>query len=536
MKTLYKITFAILAGMLIWSCAEDDTTPVAKLNAPPELSSTTASPVLVTAANADSDALELTWTPTDYNFKAGGVLYTVQIAQAGNNFANPYVLGTTGELAMSVTGTELNTALAAIGILPNENGAFEVRVISSLHAEVANGTSNVLSFNGTPTNFAAPAYPYFFVADGYPNYNWMDVAMIGSPLDNSIFEGYANFTEAGTFKLVSGADPSVVYGEGGGGAASTSGGDITIPAAGYYRIRLDLLSMMYEVIPAEWGLIGSATPGGWGADTDMNYDTDLKVWKLGVNLQGGGEIKFRANDDWALNYGDNGLDGSLEEGGGNIPIVDDGFYSVTLDLESTPGIYTYTLEFLGASPEDFLHLPGSHQGWDPSTAPTLLSPFNDGNYFGYQYFPAGTEFKFTDNPDWSVNWGDDGADGTLESGGSNISVADAGYYQIKVNLNSGTYTMLKTTWGLIGSATPDQWNSDQDMTYNQGTDTWSITLPLTADEIKFRANDDWTLNYGDNGPDGILEEGGANIAIASAGTYTVTLDLSDDNGYTYSVN
>ena len=99
---------------------------------------------------------------------------------------------------------------------------------------------------------------------------------------------------------------------------------------------------------------------------------------------------------------------------------------------------------------------------------------------------------------------------------------------------SKTYTSLKTSWGLIGSATPNLWDSDQDMTYDGATKVWSITLNLTAGDIKFRANDGWDLNYGDTGPDGKLEEGGADIAIESAGNYTITLDLSGAI-YTYTV-
>jgi hypothetical protein len=57
---------------------------------------------------------------------------------------------------------------------------------------------------------------------------------------------------------------------------------------------------------------------------------------------------------------------------------------------------------------------------------------------------------------------------------------------------------------------------------------------LTANFIKFRANDAWDLNYGDTGADGSLEAGGDNIPIEEAGTYEITLDLSS-YPYTYSL-
>jgi hypothetical protein len=183
-----------------------------------------------------------------------------------------------------------------------------------------------------------------------------------------------------------------------------------------------------------------------------------------------------------------------------------------------------------------LYVPGSYQGWDPANTTTVLaSVLNDGNFEGYLYFAdANTEFKFCVNPDWSVNYGDDGADGTLEPNGANIVAAEPGYYKINVNLNDLTYTFTKTEWGLIGSATAGGWDSDENLTYDAATGLWTLTTDLSAGEVKFRANDDWGINLGDDGADGILEYNGANIPIAQSGTYTITLKLGIPD-YTYTI-
>ncbi|UBM62827.1 RagB/SusD family nutrient uptake outer membrane protein [Candidatus Sulfidibacterium hydrothermale] len=184
-----------------------------------------------------------------------------------------------------------------------------------------------------------------------------------------------------------------------------------------------------------------------------------------------------------------------------------------------------------------LHVPGSYQGWDPGNDSTVVASVNsDGNYEGYLYFKdAGTEFKFVQGTTWTdPNWGDDGADGTLDPGGANIKVADAGYYKIDVDMNNLTYTAVKTTWGVIGDATPGGWTTDQDMTFDPSTGTWSVTVDLVKGSLKFRANHDWTINYGDNGADGILDAGGDNIQIPEAGTYVITLKLGVPD-YTYSI-
>ncbi len=199
---------------------------------------------------------------------------------------------------------------------------------------------------------------------------------------------------------------------------------------------------------------------------------------------------------------------------------------------------TFAINGHGRSLNDYplLYVPGSYQGWAPENDSTVLASVNsDGNYEGYLYFAdAGTQFKFTPQPDWSYDWGDNDADGSLDVGGANIEVADAGYYKINVDTNAYTYTVELTDWGVIGDATADGWDADQNMTFDPETGMWSAVLDLTAGFIKFRANDDWGINYGDNGVDGILEQDGENIAIAEAGTYLVTLKLGAPD-YTYSL-
>jgi len=51
-----------------------------------------------------------------------------------------------------------------------------------------------------------------------------------------------------------------------------------------------------------------------------------------------------------------------------------------------------------------------------------------------------------------------------------------------------------------------------------------ITTDLVVGEIKFRANDAWDLALG--GTVDALTTTGGNLAIAAAGNYTITLDLS----------
>ncbi len=174
-----------------------------------------------------------------------------------------------------------------------------------------------------------------------------------------------------------------------------------------------------------------------------------------------------------------------------------------------------------------LQVPGAYQGWSPQDNNTVIfSKLSDKKYEGYIYFKdANNEFKYTVGPDWGENYGDDAADGTLDRNGANIKSGDIGMYKLNVNLNNLTHSFTQTAWGVIGSATPGGWDNDTNMEYDATSRLLVATINLSAGDIKFRANDAWTLNMGDNGANGSAEYDGANIVIAAAGNYTITLDL-----------
>jgi hypothetical protein len=94
---------------------------------------------------------------------------------------------------------------------------------------------------------------------------------------------------------------------------------------------------------SDWGLVGSATPNSWdGPDTQL-AEISANVYQGYINFVDG-EMKFRFNNDWSLNYG---LDSSsenpaaLSEGGGNIA-VEAGTYKITLDLNT----FTYSMDLI----------------------------------------------------------------------------------------------------------------------------------------------------------------------------------------------
>lgn len=145
------------------------------------------------------------------------------------------------------------------------------------------------------------------------------------------------------------------------------------------------------------------------------------------------------------------------------------------------------------------------------------------------YLTGGKQVKFRANDDWVDNWG--GTDfpaGTATLNGSDLTVAESGYYKVTFNDITAEYNFelleapVYATIGLLGDATPGGWETDGDLTQD-ATDPhlWTGTFTLTDGEVKFRGEDDWVDSWGNTTfPSGYGIPGGPNIPV-TAGTYFV---------------
>ena len=185
-----------------------------------------------------------------------------------------------------------------------------------------------------------------------------------------------------------------------------------------------------------------------------------------------------------------------------------------------------------------LYVPGAYQGWIGTDTDASLTANVAGSriFEGHIYFPEdNSPFFFIPNPSstFAQRLGDNGGDGTLEPNGDTIRVPSEGLYFIRVDRNNNTYVMERREWGIAGDATPGGWDVDQDMTWNPETEAMEIAIDLTAGEFKFRANDAWTVNLGDDNGDAILTYDGENIAV-NGGSYLIRLYI-DKPDYTYEI-
>lgn len=187
----------------------------------------------------------------------------------------------------------------------------------------------------------------------------------------------------------------------------------------------------------------------------------------------------------------------------------------------------------------YIYVPGGYQGWDPGTAPALVSVEDNDVYEGIVSFVGAEslEFKFTAERSWDLNYGSGAEPGTLSTDNApNLSVPTADTYLLVVDLNNLTWSAERTSWGIIGSATTGGWDTDTDLVYDTEEGVWKITTDLAAGELKFRLNDDWGTNLGDDDTsDNLLDPDGANIPIASAGTYEIILDMREEGKPVYSI-
>lgn len=190
-----------------------------------------------------------------------------------------------------------------------------------------------------------------------------------------------------------------------------------------------------------------------------------------------------------------------------------------------------------------LNIAGNYQGWDPPTAPQITNTRNGGygGYEGYIIFNnASPAFKIVKGNNWGAgDYGGTGG-GVLTNGGSDITLPSGGagitgLYRLRANTTTMTWSADKiNTFGIIGNATPGDWGASTPMTFNASNGSWSLTTNLTVGEMKFRANNDWAINFGDNAPaDGKPEYDGNNIPVTVAGNYTITLNIGIGGNYTY---
>lgn len=519
-----KFLYTLIAGALFMSaCSDDVTTPVLDLRQPATLNELTSGEIIINKDNAEQNFPEISWSKADYG-KGAVVNYTVSITNLATGKA--CVVGETGESALNFTNAEMNKVFATLGAYPGQSNEYQISIKSQAFDAYVNEGANTVNFKATAydPNTDSIDWSYAYVAVNYPDWDFTTAYIIGDPDEDGIYNGWVKIDQNASYSIVKGDDVSVVL----------ASGQVNDENKGFFEITMASDGTLTQSVACNfWGLIGDATSGGWNDDTAMEYDEETRTWTVVTSLLAN-SFKFRANKDWAINYGvDASNPGVLVPGGDNIQVEVESPYIVTLDL-THGGKYNYSLEQTTIElSSSYMTLPGSYQGWSPEAEDCykIISEARDFKYTGTFYFEAGTEFKFYNAGSWigiigSIQWDETNSVGTFTIGdGDNIVIPESSYFKVKADTKKMTASLTKTGWEVIGDATPGGWDAGQLMTYNPADDTWSITITLTDGTIKFRWDASWTINLG--GDLSALTQDGDNIKV-SAGTYTIVLDANNN--------
>lgn len=357
-------------------------------------------------------------------------------------------------------------------------------------------------------------------------------------------------------------------------STEADGAAFSVANSGLYRVTHDQMTnelVMYQIESV--GIIGAATPGGWGMDTPLD---DATIASDGATFQAtdvvlrSGQWKIRFNCRWNLarltdpngglaaengyqlftNYGgsiDNLLNGN---DGANMEITEDGVYTVTFRWSPQDGV-SGSLERTGDAPEitfnpnDFnMAVVGDATagGWGDFNDRDLFYKYDNDNmthrWYGVVQFASDGEWKFRANDDWDFNLGTDLT--ALVNGGGNFATPGlGGHYVVLSTADDGetwSATVSDMGWAVIGDGSPSgNWDNDTafdtDLNWSNGTATYTLVGDFTTADWKFRAGGDWALNLG--GAFSFLELDGGNVSLGMDGTYRVELNF-DGSVYTAS--
>ena len=294
--------------------------------------------------------------------------------------------------------------------------------------------------------------------------------------------------------------------------------------------------------PNGYYMLGEVNGNGWTATSPV-WMTKVSdgVYQLKVTTEKDKNyFKFYEGSKWdesgnwdVINKGVLGCEkNGCEDASGTIYYTGDSWGEPQTMVIPGAGTWIVTLDMNNLSysvGKPVLYMKGDANGWNGYD---YLAGDDGVHFTGFMYLNQ-NGFKFTTAPDWSgTGYGENFS--TAPDAGNIVMTEPAGYYKVDVDLSAQTYTLTPiTTIGIIGAAVPvTGWDSDQDLTYNVEERCWEIKdIKLNAGECKFRANDDWAMQWGYDGEKFVYSNNAPAVQfIPEAGTYDIKL-YAWANGY-----
>ncbi len=317
--------------------------------------------IVITKADAFNKMIDINWTEVAWD-KPATTTYQLQMVKNGNSWANAAMVDMDIAKSKTFNGKDLCTIALQLGVDTLGTDTIWTRVKAMMpgtnRMTISDPVANVI----TTYNLNEVDNKFYFPGD-YQSWSPSDLATVAyvneTVKGSSKFEGYAEMRNIdgadGTtgFKMTPEPDWDYDFGDQGTNYQDLAGGAGVIGgkwnglngpnfslARGTYFFKVDSIAKTWSYELANWGLTGDATPLSWpagpngtpGQDHNMRFNHATQLYEVTLQLTSGKDIKFRKNDDWVVNRGDFGANGSLEQNGDNIKITGgDGTYKVTFD-------------------------------------------------------------------------------------------------------------------------------------------------------------------------------------------------------------
>ena len=325
--SLFILTFVALTGFNACS-SDDDVQFIANPDAEGiHFTNTFASTYDLTEMEPGDVVDRFVWSEVDFDVPTN-INYEVQ-GSLTEDFADPETLGSTSVNNLDVTAQQLTRLASEAELDENDMITVYVRVVASAGTggEMAH-TSPVESFRiVVPTE--AEYINLYMVGDATaagwnPDNN-------NTPLfrdaQNPNLYYYTGKLNAGALKFVETTAWAPQYGSSGEGVlvyreteADADPAPIAIPEEGYYSVVVNTEELSYTLEPAPdaadeetydmIGLVGAGTTVGWPGDDNPTPDILLTqsdfnphIWFTEDVVLSEAGIKFRANQDWGVNWG-----------------------------------------------------------------------------------------------------------------------------------------------------------------------------------------------------------------------------------------
>jgi starch-binding outer membrane protein SusE/F len=372
MKNIIKfLSIAMLTMLVFTACEKLDTLAsrpygLGNRGSVPTLSTSAISTSTV-AADSSRNVLTLSWSNPNYATDSNTVKYVIEIDSAGKDFSKAiYVKTIIGKTSTTITGTQLNNVLIALGFAFDVRYSINVRVTSSYGNNNETYYSNKVKISTTayrvPPKVPVPPALYLVGSvNGWNNNPGLDTKYQFAKIDQTTYAGVFEFTSGGNYKLIQqlgnwGTQFHMLSG----GTASAGSFEqrdadpafINPTTAGWYRITVDFQNGTFSVVPtaaarvpkpANLYIVGDLN--GWNNNPGLNpiyqFTSDgLFTYSCTVNFTSGGNYKLiQQLGNWGTQFhmisGGNAFAGEFEQRD-----ADPAFPAPT-----TPGNYKITVNF-----------------------------------------------------------------------------------------------------------------------------------------------------------------------------------------------